>query len=192
MSSAFEVYKDYVALKNHFSTINYDYLKYNGKTGLKQSSFNSRKDKIFFEKLAKNPEYHDFLIANLSHNHKLWIRELSYSDEAEKRFTEWKKRQQSLTYLVKSELSQLKEKFDDNFICENNKQPFLLRLYLGNSISLETLCILLNLTGAMKHWDSKMEYDPVWDEMSLKVKKYTPFIKYDSEKIKKIVIDFFS
>lgn len=190
--SAFEAYKDYIALRNHFTSPNYDYMKYNGKTGAKQSSFVNRKDKIFFEKLAKRPDYHDFLIANLSENSKLWIRELAYSDEAEKRYLEWKKRQQSLSYHIKQELSKLKEDFNSNFICQEGEHPHLLKLYLGKEVSLEFLCILLNVTGAMKHWDDKMEYDPIWNEYSLKVKKYSPFIKYERDKIKKIILDYFS
>ena len=75
--SVFAVYQDYVALKNHFSKPNYDYFKYNGKTGLKKESFDSRKDKIYFEKVAKRQDYHDFLVANLCQNHKLWIKDLA-------------------------------------------------------------------------------------------------------------------
>jgi hypothetical protein len=188
--SAFEAYKEYLALKNHFSKPNYDYIKYNGKTGVKQSSFVNRKDKLFFEKLAKRPDYHDFLIANLSFNHKLWIKEIAYSDEADKRYLEWKKRNQSLTYLFKTEISKhLLQPFNDNFTCRNGEHPALMKIYLGGDICLETLCILLDLSGALKHWDSRMEYDPVWEELSLKVKKYIPFIKYDKEKYRKIILD---
>jgi len=67
-----------------------------------------------------------------------------------------------------------------------------MREFLAERISLETFCILLDLTKAIPSWDSKMEYDPVWQDMSNRVKKYTPFIKYDREKCKKIVLDLFS
>lgn len=187
--SAFEAYKDYLALKNHFSKTNYDYIRYNGKTGVKESSFFNRKDKLFFEKLAKRPDYHDFLIANLSHNHKLWIKEIAYSDEADKRYTEWKKRNQSLSYLFKTEITKhLILPFNDNFSCKDG-HPHIMRSYLGGDICLETLCILIDLTHSIGFLDNRMEYDPVWEELSLKVKKYTPFIKYDKEKFKKIILD---
>jgi hypothetical protein len=189
--SAFEAYKEYIALKNHFTKPNYDYIKYNGHSRLKQSSFNTRKDKLFFEKLSKRPDYHDFLIANFAHDSKLWIKELAYSEEADKRYTDWKKKTQSLTYHVKNQLNKLSEKFDSNFKCRGNNHPKLLKLYLGGEISLETLCVLLELTGAIKHWDSKLEYDPIWEEFRMKIVKYTPFLKYDREKMKKIVVDFF-
>lgn len=188
--SAFEAYQDYVALKNHFTKSNYDYHKYNGKTGVKHSSFVKRKDKIFFEKLAKNPDYHEFLIANLSDNPKLWIRDLAYSEVAQTIFQDWKKRNQSLAYSFKNELSKLHPDFNLNFTCSDS-HPQLFRVFLGGYISLETICILLEMSKAIKHWDKAMEYDPVWDEYGMKIKKYTPFIKYDKEKFRQIVINFF-
>ena len=69
--------------------------------------------------------------------------------------------------------------------------PILLKKFLGSEISLETICILLDLTGAKNHWDKKMQYDLVWDNTRTKIEKYTPFIKYDKEKIKNILLDHF-
>lgn len=193
MMSAFECYKEYLALKNHFSKPDYDYFKYNGKVRVNPESFNLRKDKIFFQKLAKHPDVHSFLVANLSLNEKAWIRELAYSEQAENTYKNWLKKQQSLTYLVKNELNRLSTNFDDNFkIDKKSPHPLLLRRYLGNQISLETLCILLDLSGAKRYWDKKMEYDLIYQDVKNKIEKYTPFIKYDKEKIRNIVIDFCS
>ena len=192
MMSAFECYKEYLALKNHFTKPGYDYFKYNGKLKANPDSFNTRKDKLFFQKLAKHPDVHNFLVANLSDNEKYWIRELAYSEEAEKRYKQWLKRQQSLTYVFKQQLGKLDSDFNQNFVVKDNEHPLLLKLFLGNDIDLETMCILLDLTGAKNHWDSKMKYDMVYDSVKLKIEKYTPFIRYDKEKIRKIVVDFFA
>lgn len=189
--SAIECYKEYLALKNHFTKTSYDYFKYNGKVKVNPSSFDSRKDKLFFQKLAKHPDVKNFLVANLSLNEKLWIRELAYSDEAEKNYKDWLKRQQSLTYIFKQDLSKLDTDFNSNFIVKDNQHPVLLKKYFGKDISLETLCLLLELSGAKKHWDSKMQYDLVWDSFRTKIEKYTPFINVDKENLKKIVIDYF-
>lgn len=190
--SAFEVYKEYVALKQHFTRTDYDYIKYNGHVNANSTSFSKRKDKVFFEKLSKHPEVHEFLIANLSDNPKLWIRDLAYSESAEIKYKNWRKRQQSLSYTFKQDLSKLDYSFNNNFLCKDNEHPLILRLYLANEISLETLCLLLDMTGAMKHWDSKLEYDPTYDSYRLKIVKYTPFIKCDREKMRKLVLDYFS
>jgi hypothetical protein len=193
MMSAFECYKEYLALKNHFSKQDYDYFKYNGKLKVNPDTFNSRKDKLFFQKLSKHPDVHNFLVANLSKNEKAWIKELAYSEDAEKTYKDWLKKSQSLTYVVKNEIQQLAPTFDANFlVSKDNAHPYLLKLYLGGYVSLETMCILLAISKAKKHWDSKMEYDFVYQEVKLKIEKYTPFIKYDREKVKNIVIDYFS
>lgn len=192
MMSAFDCYKEYLALKNHFSKPDYDYFKYNGKLRANADSFNTRKDKLFFQKLAKHPDVHNFLVANLSENEKHWIRDLAYSEDAEKTYKNWLKRQQSLSYVFKQELGKLDSDFNRNFMVKSNEHPLLLKLFLAKEISLETLCLLLEFTGAKKHWDSKMQYDLVYDSIKTKIEKYTPFIKCEKDKLKKIVLDYFS
>lgn len=190
--SAFEAYQDYVALKNHFTKSDYDYIKYNGKTGLKPASFAKRKDKVFFEKLAKNENVCEFLVANFSVNPKLWIRDLAYSEVAQETYLQWKKRNQSLSYVFKQETNEhLCKPFNYNFVCKPGEHPILLKLYLRSAICLETFCIVLELAEAVPFFDKKMEYDPIWDEISMKVKKYTPFIKYDKDKFRKIILEFY-
>lgn len=192
MMSAFDCYKEYLALKNHFTKQDYDYFKYNGKLKVNPDTFNARKDKLFFQKLAKHPDVHNFLVANLSKNEKFWIKELAYSEDAEKTYKDWLKRNQSLSYVFKDDLNRLSTNFNDNFLIDKvSPHPLLLRRYLGNHVSLETLCILLDLSNAKRYWDKKMEYDPVYQETKKKIEKYTPFIKYDKDKIKKIALDFF-
>lgn len=175
-----------MAIKNHFTKPTYDYIKYNGKTGLKHTSFEKRKDKIFFEKLSKVEDVVGFLVANLSVNPKLWIRDLAYSESAKIVYQDWKKRNQSLSYNYKTDFKKIVEE-------PGGKQhPAALRLYLGNQISLESLCIFAAMTNAVKTWDSKLEYDPIWEDIRMKVVKYTPFIKYDKVKIKQIMLDVMS
>ena len=49
----FEVYKTYLALKNHFTQAKYDYNKYCGKVRASLNSFYKRKDRFWFEKLSR-------------------------------------------------------------------------------------------------------------------------------------------
>ena len=131
------------------------------------------------------------MVSNFSQNEKLWIRDLAYSEESEKVYKDWVKRKQSLSYLFKQELNKLDENFDKNFIIEDNEHPKLLKLFLGKEISLETFCLLLEFSGALKYWDKKLEYDPLWESVKLKVVKYTPFIDCDRDKLKKLCLDLF-
>lgn len=190
--SAFECYKEYVALKNHFSKQSFDYFKYNGKVRANPQSFEKRKDKVFFQKLAKHSDLHNFLLANFSIDSKTWIKDLAYNKDAENNYKNWLKRQQSLSYLLKEDLSKLDENFDNNFVITDNSHPILFKKYLANEIGLETFCLLLEVTGAIKHWDEKLKYDIIWEEHRNKILKYTPFINYDRNKFKKIVLEYFS
>ena len=186
-----ECYKEYVALKNHFTQKGYDYIKYNGKTRVKIEGFNARRDRFFFQKLAKHEDPKGFIIANLLENEKSWIGDIAYNERAQTCYLEWVKKIQSITYQFKNDMSSLMPSFNDNFITEDNNHPFVLKLFLRKDISLETLVILVDMTGCFKHWNKCMKDDPVWDSISLKIVKYRPFLNYDVDKIKSIVVDKF-
>lgn len=190
--NSFEVYMDYLCLKNHFTKDNYDYFKYNGKMKLSVDTFEKRKDKYFFEKLAKQRSPHDYMVANFSKNPKLWIRDLAVSEECQTNYTEWSKRMSSLTYELQSSLSYLDDNFDSNILIKDNEHPILLGLFLSNVISTEVFTILVDITGCKAYWNKKMEDDFVWNDVSMFLTKYAPFVKYDKEKVKKIIVDNFS
>jgi hypothetical protein len=192
MMSAFEVYKEYMALKNHFTKPSYNYHKYNGKSKLSFDSFDTRKDKLYFMKVAKHPDPKNYILSNLVENPKLWIKEIAFSPEAGTVYMNWSKRQQSLMYLFKEELSKLNENFDSNFKAENNSHPYVIKLFLRKEISLETLVILIDLVKCASYWSKRFEYDPNIDEILNKISKYRPFLEYDREKAKNIVLDKFS
>ena len=51
--TAFEAYEAYIALKKHFDhKSSYDFFKYHGKMKLNKSSFDTRRDKFYFKKIA--------------------------------------------------------------------------------------------------------------------------------------------
>jgi hypothetical protein len=187
--SPFECYQDYLALKQHFSRPDYDYVKYNGKVNARLSSFEGRRDKIFFAKLSKHPDPHNFLLSNMVKNPKVWIKDIAYNESAHRVYEDWMKKNQSLTYLFKNEVGKLRDDFDSNFKVLDNEHPYALKLYMQGEISLETLVILVNLTKCLKHWSKKMADDPVWEEIKLLIVKYNAFLKYDEEKMKNIVVD---
>ena len=111
----FDAYKQYLSLKNHFTKDKYDYHKYCGKSRATVQSFYKRKDRFWFEKLARgkdDKEVVDFFVSNFitcTDPSKLWIGEMIR--EGEDRYTAWKKRNQSLSYIFKEESESL---FFDN------------------------------------------------------------------------------
>lgn len=187
--NGFEAYQEYQALKRHFTT-SYDYIKYKGKTKVKYENYEKRNDRYFYEKLAKKSDLHNFLISNLIVNSKIYIKDLTSDPRCDIIYKNWSNEIQSLTYKFKSDLDKLNPDFDLNFRWIDG-HPFLLKLYIMNSISIGTFCILLDLTKADSVWNQKMESDPLWSDIKFKIEKFKPFLEYDEEKMKDIVIEKF-
>jgi len=186
---AFDVYVYYLALKRHF-TSSYDFFKYNGKVKANATSFENRKDKFFFYKLSKRKDNRDYILANLLVKPNAWAGDL-VDDNAEAIYNDWLKRKQALTYRFKSDIMELNEDFNSNFIVEDGQHPRVLKLYSMNRISLETLVILCDLTGCLKYWEKAIQDTIVFPDINRLVKKYFPFMEYDKAKMKKILLDNF-
>ena len=144
------------------------------------SSFNKRKDKYWFEKTSRkysDEQVLDFLLANFVNAdtpQNLWIGEIINSGE--RTYAEWMKRKQSLTYLFKEQLNELLSENDLETVFNCSKgHPPLLKKYLGGEVSLETFVILEKIFSFGKDFDKKLD-DPVWESVSLKLKKYLPFL----------------
>ena len=190
---AFEAYKTYVALKNHFTSKTYDYVKYNGRTKASRATFEQRPDKYFFHRLGKHKDIVKFLVANFVYDDgTTWVGDILNNEQSEKRYRQLVKVSDSLSYIFTNDLDKLHDNFDDNFTVEDGQHPHLLKTYLRHEITIETLIILDSLVGYMKKWNKRIEENIIWPQVYLKCKKYKPFITYDTDKCKKIVLDKFS
>ena len=189
--SPFETYQHYLSLKNHFTNPKYDFFKYGAKTRVSITSFNKRKDKYWFEKTSRkysDKEVVDFLVSNFTatdNPQNLWIGEIINSGE--RNYAEWRKRQQSLTYLFKEQSNELlsENELETLFNCTKG-HPLILKKFLSGSVSLETLTIFDKVFHFSKNFDKKLD-DPVWESVSLKLKKYSPFLNIDMFQYKKIL-----
>ena len=76
-------------------------------------------------------------------------------------------------------------KIDDVFDCSKG-HPIVLKKFLGGNINLETLVIYDRILGYTKNFDKKLK-DPVWETVSRRVRKYSPFINIDVFRYKKIL-----
>ena len=187
----FETYQHYLSLKNHFTNPKYDFFKYGAKTRASMASFNKRKDKYWFEKTSRkysNKEIVNFLVSNFvstDNPQNLWIGEIINSGE--RKYADWMKRQQSLTYLFKEQSNELLSENDleSLFDCSRG-HPKILKKFLGGNISLETLIIYEIIFHFSKNFDKKLN-DPVWESVNLKIKKYTPFLNINVFNHKKII-----
>ena len=187
----FDAYRCYLSLKNHFTKDHYDYIKYRGKTRATVQAFYKRKDRFWFEKFARqknDKEVEEFFVSNFIYSTDpatMWIGEMI--KEGEGRYTEWKKKVQSLTYIFKEETESVFEnkKVDDMFDCSKGHPP-ILKSYLGGDISLESMVIYDRIFDYGKDFDKRLK-DPVWETVSRKIKKYSPFLNIDVSRYKKIL-----
>ena len=192
--TGFEVYKMYLALKNHFTKPDYDYVKYRGKTRASEKSFEKRNDVYFFKKLAtkySSEAMLDYFVANFIFDSKGYLRNFS-SDI----YTQWKVHQESFTYKFKQDIDLLledvgfpyEENFDNLFHAERGKHPILLKRYYSGGVNLETLVVFDHCLQYVKRVD-KVLTDPMWKDTKLKVQKYQPFLSIDCKKYKKIILE---
>jgi hypothetical protein len=187
----YDAYREYLALKNHFTKDSYDYFKYNKKVRATIQSFYKRKDRMWFEKVSRqksDQEVTDFFVSNFvscPDPETLWIGEMI--KEGEERYKNWQKKIQSLSYLFKEESESLFEenKFQDVFKCSKG-HPVLLKKFLSGKISLETMVIYDKIFLFGNKFDKKLK-DPVWETVSRRIKKYNPFLNIDVLNFRKIL-----
>jgi hypothetical protein len=189
--SPFDAYTQYLSLKNHFSKDKYDYHKYGGKSKASIESFNKRKDKYWFEKLSRqksDEEIKNFYIANLveaDDPNTLWIGNVIRFGETS--YKEWVKRQQSLQYIFTQQSQEMlsSSNLEELFDCSRQHPP-ILKMFLSGKIDIETLVIWDKIFLFRNNFDKKL-LDPIWESVSMKIKKYTPFLNIDVFKYRKIL-----
>ena len=187
-----DVYKTYLAFKNHFTKKSYNYFKYGGKSKASVQAYNKRKDRYFFERMSRkktDEEIKDYFLANFvecDDPDRLWIGEIISSGEDN--LKSWMKRSQTMSYLFKTEVEVFvnKENFQQLFTIKGQSHPEVLKKYLQGALSIETMVILDIILEYVKNFDKKLE-DPVWETVSLKIKKYKPFLNIDVNKYKSIL-----
>ena len=187
----FECYKTYVAMKQHFTKDKYDYFKYGGKSRASTTSFKGRKDRYFFERMSRkksDEQIVQYFISNFVSTEdpsKVWIGEIIQNGETN--FQDWQKRNQSLSYVFGDEVERVfKGSGFDSYFHTSGQHPKILKEYLKGNVSIETLVILDKVLGFVDKFDKKI-LDPIWGSVSMKIKKYGPFLNIDVPRYKKIL-----
>lgn len=184
----YEAYKMYLALKAHFQTEDYDVVEMRGRIRASRKAYTSNKA-LIFQKLVKkynDAEVCNYMVSNfIAGNHWGGV----FDEEAAKRYTAWQKRIQSLGYRFEQDLQTLTEEaaeegITDWFSAENGRHPLILKAFLRNSISPETMVILNKLTGFVDN--IKLDNDPVWPDVRRLIIKYSPFVRISKEQYERI------
>lgn len=197
----FDVFRRYLAFKLHFTKERYDFFESNGMGRAKEETYQGRNDFYFFETVARKLSEQEInelflsIFVDAEDPNKVWIGDVK--KRGKDCWMAWQKRQQSLTYIVSQDLDRLVDhmaekgySFDDLYQTVGGYPP-LLKLYIKRQLHLETLVILDMVLGYMVHWDRKLK-DPLWESLSLKIKKLKPFLSIPVDKYKCLIKEKFT
>lgn len=191
-------FKLYHSIRLHFSS-NYDFFKYRGKTR-KFGNLDQKRGKNFIFRLEKKygNEFANFLVCMFTfHSKENWRLDQFIGVENEKIYEQWKSKMTSLPYYFEQDLNFLKDlnvPFNDMFKCsvirngvKSKSHPLILKHYIKEDVSLETLIVIDIVLGYFEHWDKIMKDDFMWKDLHFKIKKYKPFLTISKERYKEIL-----
>ena len=188
--NGYDLYCTYQAIKLHFTSENYNFFLYDGKTRVSVDAFQKRRDKFLFHRLARkyrDDEMVPFLVANFVHSDDNWTKSL-LEDEAEETYRDWKRTTDSMSKIYVEDLQKIatKETFNDLFKVEDGQFPKLLVAFLQKDVTIETMVILNNIFDFIRIWDKKISDDFIYPKVSRKIRKYGAFLSVNTAKYKEL------
>lgn len=168
--TGYQTFLVYQSIRLHFTHgSSFDATRYNFKTTAKESSFNSRKDRFFFEKIGRKYQTLDRIVDYFTANFLIgltWI-----GDMREDNLNDFDKRMDSLTYRFETDLKALHEECDSfDKICTTS---IAFDLLIPHRINIETITLIDLLVNFCNRLRSDLS-DPLgmYDEQIQKVLKY--------------------
>ena len=186
--NGYDLYCTYQAIKLHFTSEQYNFFHYDGKTKVSVDAFQKRRDKFLFHRLARkyrDDEMVPFLVSNFVYSDGNWTKSL-LEEEAEQTYREWKRITDSMSKIYVDDLQKIatKETFNDLFRVEDGQFPKLLVAFLQKDVTIETMVILNNIFNFIQIWDKKISDDIIYPKISRKIRKYGSFLNVNVEKYK--------
>jgi len=186
--NGYDLYCTYQAIKLHFTSEQYNFFHYDGKTKVSVDAFQKRRDKFLFHRLARkyrDDEMVPFLVSNFVYSDGNWTKSL-LEEEAEQTYREWKRITDSMTKIYEEDLRKIatKETFNDLFKVEDGQFPKLLVLFMQKDVTIETMVILNNIFNFISIWDKKISDDIIYPKISRKIRKYGSFLNVNVDKYK--------
>jgi hypothetical protein len=187
----YRAYKFYMAVKLHFTTVKYNVFETRGAVSISRSKFEERNDKYIFAKLGKRfaseQEFIQYVACNFLYGNPTVI----YSgSEADDNFTEWQRRRQSATKLFADDCDKIIASgkcYDDIFYCTKNSFQYIMSLYVGKKINIETVRILDDRFQFMKRIPEDSAMATMFSDRILLIEKAKGFIKYNKERVTPII-----
>jgi T4 gene Gp59 loader of gp41 DNA helicase/T4 gene Gp59 loader of gp41 DNA helicase C-term len=189
--SGYVAYCMYHSLKLHFTTENYDYIKFHGKTRVNQDSFMRDKSRFTYYKLSRKyneVELKDFYVANFIDGRTGWAGDL-LSVEADDCYTKWSKKMQSISYQFEQDLDTILSKGMKGLLTvKPGEHPELLVMAMQRKINVESIIIMNKFMNFIPMWKERIDDDLLWPKLHNTMVKYRPFIHCDEAKMKVILV----
>ena len=198
--NGYDCYLKYVAIKAHFSTEKYDYIKNNGRLRANISTYNKRNDIYFFEKLTKilngdQLEVEKYLVSVfINKNPSVYIQNC-LSDNDLVNYQEYQKIINSIDYLFEYDIKKIFTYMVDNkcsfkYICnsDSNGNSIIIKMLMSNYIRRETFIVIEHILNLFEYMDKMIEEDLLYPQFKLKCLKYKSFLvkHWSDNKIKQL------
>jgi len=188
-------------MKQHFSNPKFDFFQYDGKINAKESTYQQRSDFYFFETLARKldaQEVKEYLLSSFIYADnpaKVWIGDIKRTGK--ENWVKWQRQNQSLQYNVTADLKKVLDymarrglSFNEMFLTDGG-HPRLLKLFIRGEIEIETIIILDMVLKFVIRWDEQLD-DPLWSGLSLRIKKYKPFMSIPVSEYRSLMREIFT
>ena len=177
----------YLAVKAHFTNIDYNFFEYRGKVnGITPENFVAKNYYSVICKLSQQYEGNELLyyyVSNMLYNSGQHIFDID--SDGKRIYNEYVRRKESRTYIFKQEISKVRDELEKlqltDFWCSidvvNGQHPLLLQMFVGRYISPETMCILFQIKDYISIWDKSVKDTFLYPMVSVQIKKYSPFVR---------------
>ena len=192
MLSGWDFYRIFHSLKLHFTTEQYNVLKYSGSLRVNEEKFAVRNDRMRYENFAnrvfnKTKAGH-LIIANFVYGDPFFV----YSDygTAYDVYLKWKRIKESITREFELDLQYITSLGAKDLFNKTPKgnMPPLLQMVSAGKINVETVVILNNeYQEFFDNWSNICGNDPMLKDLVLRYRKYRCFVQYDEAKIKNVL-----
>lgn len=182
----FEAYRDFIAVKRHFMSSDYDYLRYNGKVRVLRKTFDESSSGMFYEKIARHHDPHWLIVANLVEDPAMWVGEVARDTE---RYARHRGRAEALDYTLRRDLEGMSRDVCLELSPVPNALPGLAHRYYAGTVSVESAAALSAVTGCGSLWSTNS--NQALREAGQRLVKYCAFLRPNVDAIRPLVAEHF-
>jgi hypothetical protein len=191
--NGYTFYQIYQPLQLHFTTEKYDVIKYNGKSLCSYEKFLQKPAYGRFEmigaKFTDRKKAGQFVIANIMYGDMDFV--YGPFQDAQSVYNKWLGVRESITKKFEDDLDLMLSKIESSKWFDktpSGRNPPLLQMILKGDVLIET-AIILNKEhkGFLDKWAEICDNDPYVKKVIMRYKKYVPFVKYEADKITRIL-----